>query len=207
MERMSACHIFSAGEFYGLQAIPESTDFIIAADGGYQWCLQEKITPHLLLGDFDSLQQVPQGLPVRSFPVEKDDTDTMLAIKMGLELGYIEFHLHGCTGRRLDHTLANVQTLIYLAKHGARGFLYGAHETYTAIENTSFLLPTQKVGIFSVLCFGPDATGVTIQGAKYPVTDATLTASFPLGISNHVLDQQVLIQVKNGCLLIGWQRS
>jgi thiamine pyrophosphokinase len=160
-----------------------------------------------LLGDFDSIKQLPKDISIRSFPAEKDDTDTMLAIKAGLELGYLEFHLHGCAGGRLDHTLANLQSLFYLAKQGARGFLYGEHETYTAIENGTLLLPIQKNGTFSVFCFGSDATGVSIVGAQYTLSNATLTASFPLGVSNHFKEKPVSIHVKSGCLLVGWQRS
>jgi thiamine pyrophosphokinase len=207
MEQLSQCYIFSAGEFYGLQNRPKPTDFVIAADGGYRYCEAENIMPNLLLGDFDSLKKLPEEIPILTFPAEKDDTDTMLAIKTGLELGYLEFHLHGCTGGRLDHTLANFQALIYLAKKGARGFLYGATETYTAIENGGLTLPAKPNGVFSVFCFGSDATGVSIQGAKFPLRDATLTASFPLGVSNHFMEQPVRVQVRSGCLLIGWSSS
>lgn len=205
MEHLPQCHIFASGEFYGLQLRPRSTDLVIAADGGYRWCVQENIVPHLLLGDFDSLEKIPKDVPIRSFPVKKDDTDTMLAIKTGLDLGYLEFHLHGCSGGRLDHTLANLQALLFLAKHGARGFLYAAQETYTAIQNGSIEIPPQN-DVFSVFCLGSDASGVSIRGAQYPLNDASLTSSFPLGISNHFIGETVMVEVKSGSLLVGWQR-
>ena len=207
MKHSSRCYIFAAGSYYGLVNRPSANDYVIAADGGYQWCLQEKITPQLLLGDFDSLSQIPKDIPVRTFPMQKDDTDTMLAIKTGLDLGYLEFHLYGCSGGRLDHTLANLQALVYLSKQNAKGFLYGKHETFTAIENGSILLSGQKQQLFSVFCFGPDATGVSIQGAEYPLSNATLTSSFPMGVSNQFLEGVVSIRVQNGCLLVGWERS
>lgn len=205
MNQTASCHIFAAGDFYGLQVKPSPTDYIIAADGGYRWCLQEGLRPNLLLGDFDSLSQnLPADLPALVYPCEKDDTDTMLAIKAGLDLGYRHFHLHGCAGGRLDHTLANLQALSYLAAHGARGFLYAETETFTAIKEETLVLPAQADSNFSLFCLGSDASGVTIAGARYLLADGILSASFPLGVSNRFIGKPVSISVKSGSLLIGW---
>ena len=82
----SACFIIGAGPFYGLPVAPGPEDVVLAADGGYRHCQTAGITPDLLLGDFDSLEsERPNDLPTHTFPVEKDDTDTMLAIRYGLE--------------------------------------------------------------------------------------------------------------------------
>ena len=105
---MKRCFIFAAGTFYGLRERPgDPGDFIIAADGGYRVCLREKVTPHLLLGDFDSIEPPADFGHVRRLPVEKDDTDTLAAVKTGLEQGCTDFFIYGGTGgKRLDHTLA-----------------------------------------------------------------------------------------------------
>lgn len=101
----SACFIIGAGPFYGLPLPPGPEDVVLAADGGYRHCQTAGITPDLLLGDFDSLEsERPDNIPTHTFPVEKDDTDTMLAIRYGLEQGYQTFHLYGGTGGRMDHT-------------------------------------------------------------------------------------------------------
>ena len=129
----SACFIIGAGPFYGLPVAPGPEDVVLAADGGYRHCQTAGITPDLLLGDFDSLEsERPDNIPTHTFPVEKDDTDTMLAIRYGLEQGYQTFHLYGGTGGRMDHTLANLQALGFLARHGARGYLYEEHMVFTA---------------------------------------------------------------------------
>ena len=199
-----ACYIFAAGSFYGLQARPDSTDYVIAADGGWLVCQQLGIQPTLLLGDFDSLQELPAFPCIKRFPVEKDDTDMMLAIKEGLAQGETEFHLYGgMGGRRTDHTIANLQALAYLARHGARGILYGDGEVYTAICNESVTFVPRSAGILSVFCMGADAEGVTIEGGQYEVRDVTLSADFPLGVSNHFVGNPITVSVKNGCLLIG----
>lgn len=118
---MKRCFIFAAGTFYGLRRKPEEPeDLVIAADAGYRTCRELGIVPDLLLGDFDSMEQPEDFANIHRSPVEKDDTDTMLAVKTGLEQGCGEFYLYGGTGgRRLDHTLANLQTLLYLRRRGA----------------------------------------------------------------------------------------
>ena len=157
------------------------------------------------MADFDSLDTVPEFDHILRLPVEKDDTDMIRAVKEGFVRGETEFHLlGGMGGRRTDHTLANMQTLAYIARHGGRGWLYGSGERFTAIcDGGEIMLPAKKSGILSVFCLGADAEGVTIQGAQYPLADAALTADFPLGVSNHFIGQAVRVAVRRGCLLIG----
>ena len=160
-----ACYIFGAGSFYGLDCCPRADDFIIAADGGWLACRKTGITPDLLLGDFDSLSTQPDFPNILRVPVEKDDTDTMLAVKTGLERGETEFHIYGgMGGRRTDHTIANFQALLYLARRGAQGWLYGQGERYTAVCGGTVTFPARDRGILSVFCLGADARDVSIQG-------------------------------------------
>ena len=199
-----ACYIFGAGDAVQLRARPAAGDYVIAADGGWLTCCSLHIVPDLLLGDFDSLGYVPDFDRVERVPVEKDDTDMMLAIKRGLARGHREFHIYGgMGGRRTDHTIANLQALVYLARRGARGWLYGAGEVYTAICAGSITFPARESGILSVFCLGADAQGVAIRGAQYEVADAVLTADFPLGVSNHFVGQDITVSVRQGCLLLG----
>lgn len=166
-----ACYIFGAGSFYGLDRCPRADDFIIAADGGWLACRKTGITPDLLLGDFDSLSTRPDFPNILRVPVEKDDTDTMLAVKTGLERGETEFHIYGgMGGRRTDHTIANFQALLYLARRGAQGWLYGQGERYTAVCGGTVTFPARDRGILSVFCLGADARDVSIQGGQYPCT-------------------------------------
>ena len=131
-----ACYIFGAGDFDGLEERPGAEDYVIAADGGYTACRRAGVEPQLLLGDFDSLAEVPALPHVERVPVEKDDTDMILAVKRGLERGETLFHLYGgMGGQRTDHTVANLQALLYLADHGAEGWLHGRGERWTAIRD------------------------------------------------------------------------
>ncbi len=200
-----ACWIFGAGSFHGLPEAIQPGDFVIAADGGWRVCRELDITPDLLLGDFDSLGEVPDFGHILRLPVEKDDTDMVRAVKEGLAKGEKEFHLlGGMGGQRSDHTVANMQTLAYLTAHGAKGWLYGDGERYTAICGPDTLtLASRDSGILSVFCLGADAAGVTIRGAQYELENAALTAFFPLGVSNHFVGKAVRVSVDSGCLLIG----
>lgn len=203
---MGRCIIFCAAGFSGLAAPLGEGDFIIAADGGLAHTEALGIVPQEILGDFDSLGFVPEGANV--FPVEKDDTDAMLAVRRGLTLGYKEFLIYGgLDGPRLDHTIANFQTLQYLADRGATGYLVGQEVLLTVVKDGAIRFPEGLSGTVSVFCLGRDAEGVEIQGLYYPLENATLTAGFPLGVSNHFTGKEGRISVKNGSLLILWDRK
>ena len=202
---MGKCIIFCAAEFDSLVQPPAAEDYIIAADGGLRHTQALGLTPHGILGDFDSLGYVPQGAAV--FPVEKDDTDAMLAVRRGLSLGYREFILYGSMdGPRLDHTVANFQTLQYLADHGAAGYLVGKESLATVVKNGKLTFPPGE-GTVSVFCLGADARGVDLRGLYYPLESGTLRAGFPLGVSNHFTDKNGEISVKEGSLLVIWDRK
>ena len=200
---MKECVIFCAAGFDGLAVPLTEKDYLIAADGGLKHMESLGVTPNAIIGDFDSLNYIPTGAEV--FPVEKDDTDMMLAIKKGLERGCREFHLYGGTGgRRSDHTVANYQALLYLARRGARGWLYGNGEIYTAVcGKGEITFPARADGILSVFCLGELAAGVTIRGAHYSVENAVLTPDFPLGCSNHFIGRPITVSVERGDLLLG----
>ena len=200
---MGRCLIFCAAGFSGLLDPVGPGDFVLAADGGLAHVQALGIAPHGILGDFDSLGYVPEGSTV--FPVEKDDTDAMLAVRKGLELGYREFLLYGSLdGPRLDHTVANFQTLQFLCDHGAAGYLIGKTYIVTVVKNGTLRFGPEANGTVSVFCMGAPAEGVTLTGLQYPLEDGRLTAGFPLGVSNHFMGAAAEISVANGSLLVLW---
>lgn len=203
---METCVIFCAGGFDTLAEAVDNSDLIIAADGGLIHLEKLGIMPHVIIGDFDSLGRVPTDATV--FPVEKDDTDSMLAIRHGLERGFRRFVIYGgLDGPRLDHTIANLQSLQFLADREAHGFLVGLHHTALVVKNGAVSFDTDAKGIVSVFCMGADAEGVSIRGLKYGMEDGTLSAGFPLGVSNHFIGEKSEISVKNGSLLIIFDRE
>lgn len=203
---METCVIFCAAGFDALAEPIDAGDFVIAADGGLRHTQKLNITPHAILGDFDSLGYVPQGS--RVFPVEKDDTDAMLAIRLGLERGLRRFLIYGgMDGPRPDHTLANLQSLLFLAEHGARGYLVGNTHIATAIQRETVTFPEGAQGILSLFCIGADAHGVTLKNLKYPLENSSLTAAFPLGVSNHFTQGRASVTVEDGALIALFDRQ
>ena len=203
---MKECVIFCAAGFEGLARPISPEALVIAADGGLRYTEQLGISPDVTLGDFDSLGYTPAGANV--FPVEKDDTDSMLAVRLGLQRGCGEFLLYGSLdGPRLDHTVANFQALQFLTDHGAAGYLVGNTTIATVVKNGKITFPAGLSGTISVFCMGADAEGVTETGLFYGLENGKLTSGFPLGVSNHFTGEKGEISVKNGSLLVLWDRK
>ena len=201
---MKKCIIFCAAEFEALAEPVTAQDLVIAADGGLRHTEKLGIRPDVILGDFDSLGYAPEGANV--FPVEKDDTDAMLAVRKGLELGCREFVLYGSLdGPRLDHTVANFQTLQFLCDRDAFGILSGVSTMATVVKNGTLSFPAGCEGTVSIFCMGADAVGVTLKGLYYPLENGTLTPGFPLGVSNHFTGEPAQITVSDGSLLVIWE--
>lgn len=199
MKRERFCHIVCAlPQAHTLNPAPD--DFVIAADGGFAHL--NGVHADLVVGDFDSLGFVPEGETIVKHPAEKDDTDTMLAARLGLERGYRRFLLYGGVGGRLDHTLANIQTLAFLTANGARAALIGEGETITLIQNETLRFRAGLSGIISVFSYGAVAYGVYERGLAYALTDATLTDDNPLGVSNAFTGEPAKVSVREGRLLV-----
>ncbi len=202
---MKPCIIFCAAEFDTLIAPIPPDAFIIAADGGLIHTQTLGISPDLILGDFDSLGYVPKDS--RVYPVEKDDTDAMLAVRVGLERGCDRFLFYGALdGPRLDHTVANFQTLAYLAAHGGRGWLIGRDYIITVASEETLHFSDTFTGILSLFCMGAEIDDLTIRGLKYPLEHGHLSASFPLAVSNAFEQRPSSVTVGKGLLLAMWDR-
>ncbi len=203
---MKPCVIFCGGEFDSLHTPILPGSLVIAADRGLEYTKKLGLRPDLILGDFDSLGYKPEN--ARVFPVEKDDTDAMLAVQAGLEAGCDEFFLYGALdGARVDHTVANFQLLAYLADRGARGTLLGLTQCASVVKDGSLRFPAGCEGIFSVFCLGSDARGVSIRGGQYEAEQISLTSGFPLGVSNHFIGNAVEISAQSGRLLVIYDRQ
>lgn len=205
------CIIIGAGDLTIGNINMKEEDYVIAVDGGLSYCGVLEIEPDKIIGDFDSLteqekeavQVLKQQIPERiiELPVEKDDTDMLVAIKHGLELGYENFHIYAGTGGRLDHTLANIQCLLYLKNHGATGYLIEGSGMILVVKNEAVSFKEGIEGYLSIFPLGQKAAGVTLKGLKYPLNDATLTNDYPLGISNEFTGEASCVSVEAGELV------
>lgn len=206
------CILVGAGELKNPDIKKEKEDYIIAVDGGMYYCEQLGLEPDFYIGDFDSVEDrqlsrlkvIEQAKPecVRRLKPEKDDTDMISALRHGLERGYKEFHIYAGLGGRLEHTIANIQSLIFLKERGAGGYLLDEHMSCFVIRNESVSLFAGKRGYLSLFAMGERAEGVSICGMKYPLDGATITNGFPIGIDNEFVGERAQIRVESGTLLV-----
>lgn len=202
------CYIISAGDLYGPAIEKKEEDYIIAADAGYRHLKELNVECDMVLGDFDSIMAVPQHEYLMRLNPVKDDTDTLAAIRIGLEKGYRVFKIYGAIGgERFDHTLANLQSLAFLLDNQAQGYLYDHDTVITMIRDDKIEFDETYRGYISVLSYSEIAVNVTIQGLKYEIETATLTNSFPIGTSNEFTGKPSSISVKNGTLLITYEQK
>lgn len=199
----SACWILAGGPEQGTPCIAVPPDaYVLCADSGLRLAEQLGITPALVMGDFDSLGEIPQQ-PYIQAPVEKDDTDTMLAVRYGLAQGYRSFVICGAFGGRLDHSLANIQTLLFLHRHGAEGVLAGVNDLVSLQEaGQEKRYPKGEGKSFSVFSLTEHCEGVCIRGVKYPLENGTLTMYHPLGVSNSITAEEAVLSCESGILLV-----
>lgn len=198
---MNTCYIVGAAPNCA-SFQPDESDLVIAADGGHETLLKMGIRPKLVVGDFDS-SDLPQDIECVRYPTQKDDSDTVLAIKEGIARGYEYFLLYGCTGGRADHSFAAVQTLYHVAREGFHGYLVGDGMVSTVIVNRS--LHFAPKGIVSVFSLTDESVGVDIEGLKYSLCHATLTNDIPLGLSNEGDGAPAKITVQKGALYVMWE--
>ena len=210
-EKSGKCIVIGAGDLtLGNIAVGEE-DFVIAVDGGLGYCGVLEVEPDLLIGDFDSVSEeeekavrlLEQDIPDRVIRLarEKDGTGMLAALKEGLARGYRQFHIYAGTGGRFDHTLANIQCLLYLKKRDAVGYLIDGTGMMLVICGEAVHFRRNLEGTLSLFSLGEKANGVTISGMKYELENAVLTNDFPIGISNEFIGEEAMISVEEGELV------
>ena len=178
-------------------------DFILCADGGYDYAEAAGITPDMLIGDLDSIT-VPNDTAIQTliFPSEKDDTDTGICLQTALDKGFRDILIIGGLGGRLDHTMSNIQLITGKCHLADRIAIRDKSNSCTVITNGSITLPCIKNQYVSIFSMSEKSTGVTTSGLKYPLTDAVMVYGSTLGTSNEIIDDQATISVTDGRLLV-----
>lgn len=200
---MRPCWIFGGAPISGkLLCEPPHDAYIIAADSGYSSVLEMGYSPDLTVGDFDSLTgEMPSVGEVFTVGAEKDDTDTMLAVKKALEAGYKDISITGAIGGRLDHTIANIQTLAYIKSHGGKGRLVGERDIVLLEREGRYIYKRMDGMYLSLFSYGNSAE-VSVSGVKYCLDRHCLENTFPLGVSNEITEQECTFTVWKGEVLV-----
>ena len=209
---MRKCLIVGASNLYSYQPVPQRDTFVIGVDGGYRTLQKLGIEADQIVGDFDSMEiseDEMKAIKDKTIVLnkEKDDTDTLFALRVGLKKGYDEFHLFGCTGGRVSHSFANIQCLAFLAEKNARNYLYGRDYIMTCISNGSIEFDESYKGYISVFSHSDTAKNVRIDGLKYELKDAELNNRYPIGVSNEFIGKKSKISVGEGVLTIVYPKK
>jgi len=177
-------------------------DYVIFCDSGLKHLERLQVTPNLIVGDFDSHENPHLDAETIVLPCEKDDTDTVFAVKEAVKRGFDDVLLIGVVGARLDHTLGNVSILLYLDSLGKKGCIIDDYSEMEIVSDQPVSICDQY-SFFSLLNITGFAKGITITGAKYPLNGGEITCEYQYGISNEVLPGQTArVSVAEGKLLL-----
>lgn len=204
----SKCIIFGAGDLYINEITVHKNTMVIAADGGIYHTEKLGILPDIILGDFDSSDIKSATKDSIVFPTEKDYTDMFLAIEYGYKAGIRKFDIYGALGgKRIDHTIANLQILEYFSKLDCEIILHGENQIITAVStqngaSVSLQFNESFSGYISLFATGGNVSNLNVTGLKYNLSDYTLTPSFPIGVSNEFCGRKSSITFSSGTLLM-----
>ncbi len=202
MKKCAIIPAFIEGNLQELLPDPQNY-FVICADNGYAKAEAAGIRPDLIIGDFDSYSgTLPDDIPVLKLPVEKDDTDTGRSLLYAMEQGYRDITIAGGIGGRFDHTMANIQNIFGAVDKGVSVRLISEGNEITAVKNGTITIPKHPGHKLSIFALSETAEGVSLSGVYYTLNDYTLTSRYPLGVSNEFLDENAVITVRRGTLLI-----
>lgn len=202
---MDRCVIVGGADINNYEYIRSTlrqNDYVIFCDSGLKHLEALQVQPGLIVGDFDSYDNPHLTVETIVLPCEKDDTDTVYAVKEAVKRGFDDFLLIGVVGARLDHTLGNVSILLYLDSLEKRGCIIDDYSEMEIVSEKPVSV-TNDYSFFSLLNITGCAKGITITGAKYPLTDAEISCEYQYGVSNEVLPgETAVVSVKCGKLLL-----
>lgn len=202
---MKRCVIIGGADIRNYEYIREklnTDDYFVFCDSGLKHLESLQVEANLIVGDFDSHENPHLNVETIVLPCEKDDTDTVFAVKEAIKRGYAEFLLIGVVGARLDHTLGNVSILLKLDALGKKGIIIDDYSEMEIVSDKPVYI-SDRYSFFSLLNISGCANGICIKGAKYPLEDGEITCEYQYGVSNEVLPgQEAVVTVKDGKLLL-----
>lgn len=198
--------LFTGGDVFddGVTERVRDGDLVIAADSGFLTARRFGVTPHVLVGDMDSLgsADVPDSVEVIKVPAEKDDTDTQLAVSVALSRGADEFVIVGGLEGRLDHTLSSLSVLEDLSDRRVPAVFTSGRNRARFLRNSGVILLREHFTYFSIIAVDPVLKGVSVEGAKYPLKNAKLFRSHQFAVSNEISGNCALVEIRRGTAFV-----
>ncbi len=183
-------------------------DYVFACDRGIDHAERYGIVPDIALGDFDSVSEAglafveDKGIAYERYPSHKDDTDTVIAVRRALEMGYAGIYIICAMGGRPDHAFANIQAAQYAAHAGAKVWIIDNGSRFIIFADSEVETEAEDNCALSVFSLTDRSTGVSVKGAEYELCDAVLTSDHPIGVSNEFIKNKATVSVENGCLMV-----
>lgn len=186
----------------------ENYDYIIGADGGCNHLNSMGILPNYVIGDLDSIDKSlieyyeNHDIIFKKFPTHKDQTDSEICVYLAKSLGATQIDFVGALGGRMDHALANIGFMYYVYQMGIEPRILTSEEEIFIIHNDKKIIKGKKGDTISIIALKGDVLGVTLEKLEYPLDRAKVTYLSPLGISNVMLEDECVITVEDGYLLV-----
>lgn len=204
--------LFANGDLNPGPLVDEALTFapealIVAADGGARHTRALGLTPHLIIGDMDSLSEdemagfTAQGVAVQRHPPAKDETDLELALLYAARQGADWIRVIGGMGDRLDQTLGNVFLLTLPQLVGRDVRLLVGHQAAWLLRAGENVIYGAAGDTLSLLPLGGDVSGITTTGLQYALRDGTLFFGPARGISNVMTGPVASVRLREGLLL------
>lgn len=205
---MKKCCIFSGGDFEHTDfIITDEFDIIICADRGYEHALKLGLKPDIIVGDFDSYDgELPDNIDIRHCIPEKDDTDTLLAVKIAISQGTDHITIYGALGGRFDHALANLQTLGYCLNNGCEAVIRDSINAITLQGVGKREYPRRDNWYLSVFAYTNEIGIKELSGVKYILKDVIVNNSFPIGCSNEITDESAVLNLTSGIAVVVYSK-
>ena len=205
MEIKMRAFVFGGGEIFPdyIEEKVEAGDLVICADSGYKNAVSMGVEVNILVGDFDSMSDIPDGkFELVRVPAEKDQTDTQLAVDIALERGANEVIIVCSTSGRADHAISAMAILEYLYEKKVPTYLVNGQNRIRFVRDSGTILVRSGYKYFSVVTLDPIAKKVSIEGGKYPLVKKDIKRGFQFAVSNEIIKNAALITVKKGSVYI-----
>lgn len=180
----------------------DDNTMIIAADSGYEVCSKLDLPINYIVGDFDSLGYIPNDKNVKSCKKEKDDTDTTIAVKYAIDNNIKDIIIFGGLGKRIDHSISNIQTLAFINAHNAKGIIITKNDIFRILPSGIYKIKKREGYSLSLFSYSESVENLTLKGVQYTLNNYKMKYNEPIGVSNVIVEDECEISFTDGLLMV-----
>lgn len=186
-----------------------NAEYIIAADSGLKYIDELGLVPDMILGDYDSVEDglldKYKSTDIKTYPREKDYTDTHIAIINALKAGASDIYILGATGTRMDHTFTNICNMKAALDSDVPCFIYDKHNKVYLVNDNMGEVKLAKDGQYgeyvSIVPLSEEAV-ISLSGFKYTLDNYVLHQGLSICQSNEIKENVAVINIKKGFVIV-----